>query len=103
MLSAVDLNWMKNRLLPIAFISQIITAIFLLNAVESSYRQPIKLFEEARSVEINNSRSNLRVNISLAKYFEDVRQIAIKGSFKSDDSIIDLTELSRYCRYSRVF
>ena len=94
MLSAVDLNWMKNSLLPIAFISQLITAIFLLNAVESPYRQPIKLFEEARSVEINNSRSNLRVNISVAKYFEDVRQIAIKGSFKSDDSIIDLTGCS---------
>jgi hypothetical protein len=93
-LSAMDLNWMRNSLLPLAFISQLATVIFLLKAVGSPYRQPIKLFEEARSVEINNSRSNLKVNISVAKYFEEVRQIAIKGSFKSDDSIIDLTGCS---------
>jgi len=94
MLSAIDISWMKNSLSPLAFISQLVTTIFLLNAVESPYRQPNKLLEEARSVEINNSRSNLRVNINVAKYFEDVRQIAKNGNFKSDDSIIDLTGCS---------
>jgi hypothetical protein len=93
-LSAMDLNWMRNSLLPLAFISQLATVIFLLKAVGSPYRQPNNLFKETRSVEINNPKSNLRVNINVAKYFEDVRQIAINGNFKSDDSIIDLTGCS---------
>jgi hypothetical protein len=91
MLSAIDISWMKNSLLPLAFISQLVTTIFLLNAVESPYRQPNKLLEEARSVEINNSESNIRVNINVAKYIEAVRQVGISGNITYDDSIIDLT------------
>jgi hypothetical protein len=92
--SATDISWMKNSLLPLSFFSQLLTTVFLLNAVESPYRQPNNLFEETRLVKINNPESNIRVNINVAKYLEDVRQIANNGNFKSDDSIIDLTGCS---------
>jgi hypothetical protein len=93
-LSAMDLNWMKNSLLPLAFISQLVTVIFLLKAVGSPYRQPNNLFKETRSVEINNSKSKIRVNVKIAEYFAEIRKIATNGHFKSDDSIIDLTGCS---------
>jgi len=93
-LAAFDISWMKNSLLPLAFCSQLLTTVFLLNAVESPYRQPNKLFERTQLVKINNPESKIRVNIHIAKYYEDVRQIAINGNFKSDNSIIDLTGCS---------
>jgi hypothetical protein len=92
MLAAIDPNWMRNSLLPLAFISQFITIIFLLNAVESPYRQHNNLFENTQLVEISNSK--IRVNEKIAKYFDDLRELAGSGHFKSDDSIIDLTGCS---------
>lgn len=92
MLVVIDSNWMRNSLLPMAFISQFVTIIFLLNAVESPYRQHNNLFEETQSVKIGNAE--LRVDEKIAKYFDDVRKLAGGGFFKSKDSMIDLTGCS---------
>lgn len=92
MLAVIDLQWMRNSLLPLAFISQFITIIFLLNAVESPYRQHNNLFNETQTVEIGNSK--LRVHERTAKYFEDLKSVGLSGNFKSENSIIDLTGCS---------
>ena len=92
MLAVIDLQWMRNSLLPLAFISQFATIIFLLNAVESPYRQHNNLFNETQLVEIGNSK--LRVHERIAKYFDDLKSVGLSGSLKSENSIIDLTGCS---------
>jgi hypothetical protein len=92
MLAVIDPNWMRNSLLPLAFISQFITIIFLLNAVESPYRQQNNLFENTQSIKIGDSK--VKVHEKIAKYFDDARELAGSGHFKSGDSIIDLTGCS---------
>jgi hypothetical protein len=92
MLAAIDPNWMRNSLLPLAFISQFVTIIFLLNSVESPYRQPENMFKETQSVEIGNSK--LRVNTKIAAYFNEIKEIATSGRFKPDNGMIDLTGCS---------
>lgn len=92
MLAVIDSNWMRNSLLPLAFISQFVTIIFLLNAVESPYRQHNNLFNETQSVEIGSSK--LKVHEQIAKYFDDLKSLGLSGNLKSEDSIIDLTGCS---------
>jgi hypothetical protein len=91
-LVVIDSNWMRNSLLPLAFISQFVTIIFLLNAVESPYRQHSNLFNETQSVEIGSSK--LKVHERIAKYFDDLKSAGLSGNLKSEDSIIDLTGCS---------
>jgi hypothetical protein len=92
LLAAIDQNWMRNSLLPMAFISQFAAIIFLVNAVESPYRQHNNLFKNTELTKIGDS--SVRVHEEVAKYFHDVRKLVGSGQFNSVDSIIDLTGYS---------
>ena len=92
MLAVTDLQWMRNSLSPLAFISQFVTIIFLINAVESPNRQYNNLFENTQSVKIGDSK--VKVHEKIAKYFDHVRNLTESRRFNSVDSIIDLTGCS---------
>jgi hypothetical protein len=92
LLGSVDLKWMLNSLLPISFLAQLSTVVFLLNAVQSPYRQPMSLFEATEEVKINNSTLNVNKNIAI--YFDEIRKIGKVGEFNKEDFVIDFTGCS---------
>lgn len=92
MLAAIDTFWMRDSLLPLAFISQFITITFLFNAVQQPYRQPENLFKDTQSIDIGNSK--IRVHKKIAKYLNDISALVNSSNFESEDSIIDFTGCS---------